>query len=657
MKFRLHIINVIILIFIVVWSISIAHSAWYPCGIQYRQAITKILKRGDITWGGESDDEYKFGSVLVSADGSKVLLTGKCEYCSPAEVRPFLFNPDGTGKQDLYSMLPADMPDRWSSWKNLIINDDASKIFFRAVKEVGYYDDEYLYIYNVASSTRQLAVNQKFGVFDSTWHFRINETGSRVYLDKYDGGYSSSLGRNMKGLFYADTGSTKQWYFDLYSLPCNSECYNMNMFAFMGSSFLNDRAFFTWNSDYWSTDGSNQHKGLYHTGLDGNATRLGEEHYYVDYGADWRGICNSEGTRVIYGYKHQSGDTLKLGVVNVPSGTETVVGWTSGLNGFDSHMTRSGRYILVKGEYGDYGTYYQTMVDLTAGASRDTWSYFLPTQWGSTSNVTEDDRYYFHSIDGSEAVAGVYRIDMKTTGDAKAPHVQSIEFSAPALYHQDGVKIAVQVRITDPQGTGNIEWAKLTPLVEGQETPPWSMGREPLAFPTGDAGSTLLYDDGTHGDVTPDDGFFTFDSIATRKGDYDGFNTWYNHYTLPAKVGIRIIVKDNDNNYAIADTELTIMGPAYYVDPSGSCNGYTPCYDTIQAAIDAAVSGAVILVKQGTYPESISLGTAKTILVKGGYNSTYDQQTANKTFIQAPGQTTIQAPSGALTFQMITIKP
>ena len=74
-------------------------------------------------------------------------------------------------------------------------------------------------------------------------------------------------------------------------------------------------------------------------------------------------------------------------------------------------------------------------------------------------------------------------------------------------------------------------------------------------------------------------------------------------------------------------------------------------------AIDDAPAGSSILVKQGNYPESLSLGTAKTVTVKGGFDSAYDQQIANTTFIQAPGQTTIQAPSGSLKFEMLTIRP
>ena len=96
--------------------------------------------------------------------------------------------------------------------------------------------------------------------------------------------------------------------------------------------------------------------------------------------------------------------------------------------------------------------------------------------------------------------------------------------------------------------------------------------------------------------------------------------------------------------------------PAIYVSSDGDCGGRTPCYSSIQNAINFAATGSVILVKQGNYPESLSLGSAKTLIVKGGYNATYDQQTGNTTFIQGLGQTTIQTTSGTLKFQELTIK-
>lgn len=96
--------------------------------------------------------------------------------------------------------------------------------------------------------------------------------------------------------------------------------------------------------------------------------------------------------------------------------------------------------------------------------------------------------------------------------------------------------------------------------------------------------------------------------------------------------------------------------PKLFVSSDGNCGAKTPCYDSIQDAIDDASTESIILVKHGTYTESISLGSAKSLVIKGGYDSTYDQQTPNSTYIQGIGQTTIQAPSGSLKFQMIILK-
>ena len=95
----------------------------------------------------------------------------------------------------------------------------------------------------------------------------------------------------------------------------------------------------------------------------------------------------------------------------------------------------------------------------------------------------------------------------------------------------------------------------------------------------------------------------------------------------------------------------------YFVSSNGDCGTKTPCYSAIQDAIDAAPDGSDILVRQGTYEESIRLTSAKTVVVKGGYDSSYNQQTGNTTFIRGLVRTTIQAPSGSLKFQMLSIQP
>ena len=89
----------------------------------------------------------------------------------------------------------------------------------------------------------------------------------------------------------------------------------------------------------------------------------------------------------------------------------------------------------------------------------------------------------------------------------------------------------------------------------------------------------------------------------------------------------------------------------YYVSPDGTCGGKIPCYTSIQEAINAATTGATIRIAQGTYTESITLSTPKSLTLQGGWDTSFTSQASNTTFIKAP-----KAPQGSLTLQMVTIK-
>jgi parallel beta-helix repeat protein len=74
-----------------------------------------------------------------------------------------------------------------------------------------------------------------------------------------------------------------------------------------------------------------------------------------------------------------------------------------------------------------------------------------------------------------------------------------------------------------------------------------------------------------------------------------------------------------------------------YVAQGGSCNNLHPCYATVQAAVDASVTGDEIRVKTGTYTDrhdcprnDITSGTVpavvcltKTVTIRGGYSSKF----------------------------------
>jgi len=76
-------------------------------------------------------------------------------------------------------------------------------------------------------------------------------------------------------------------------------------------------------------------------------------------------------------------------------------------------------------------------------------------------------------------------------------------------------------------------------------------------------------------------------------------------------------------------TFKTSYASTLYVSLSGDCGDKTPCYDSIQEAIDAASTGSLISIAQGTYDESIVLNEPKALTLKGGWDSTFTTQTSD----------------------------
>ncbi|MBL7178028.1 MAG: hypothetical protein ISS66_19565 [Desulfobacteraceae bacterium] len=79
------------------------------------------------------------------------------------------------------------------------------------------------------------------------------------------------------------------------------------------------------------------------------------------------------------------------------------------------------------------------------------------------------------------------------------------------------------------------------------------------------------------------------------------------------------------------DVEFNIQNEFLYVEPSASCGGNTPCYGTIQEAITAAGSSAVIKIAAGRYYENLALTSEKALTIQGGWNSAFTIQSSTTT--------------------------
>ena len=546
-------------------GMAVAVDTPYSAPIVYKQANTIILDKEDIKgWPAgdpvQDSDDRQFTGVTVSADGSKILFSA-CAYYTAigTDCRPFVVNSDGTGLQDASTIFPSDIVSRGWGWGNMRINDTGSRFFIQIHRyEWNVIDETQVWYYDIPAGTVARAEADGFYPGNFDW-FNINTDGSRFYHGKYDNGPA-------EGLWYTNSGGSKNLIFDVNTLPCDPGtllCDHLNGLAFLGSSAQGDRNFFSWVDYFESNISPNNRVAMWTTDLLGNKQKLTSDDHYAVWVGDWRGTSNANGSTALYGRRHRQGDPYQLYSVDVATGSEKLITWTSDLNGMETFMTRSGRYVFAKGSSGDFGSHYNTLFDLVKRKARDSWSYHIPGS-GAVSNITQDDRYYFATTPGAGTgyQQRLYRVDTNPgPGNfGQAPDITAINFSSWRVRHDvdPSDMVAVEVAVSDTQGLDNIEWVKLLVLVEGAEAPSWSMPRPPLAFPSGDASSTWLYDDGSHGDEAAGDGIFTFDTIATRKGDYEGFNTWYSHYVLPQDVGIRIIAKDKDDNYTIADSTLTI---------------------------------------------------------------------------------------------------
>ena len=105
-----------------------------------------------------------------------------------------------------------------------------------------------------------------------------------------------------------------------------------------------------------------------------------------------------------------------------------------------------------------------------------------------------------------------------------------------------------------------------------------------------------------------------------------------------------------DNNGNLLTREVAASA-TQYVSSDGICGGKSPCHLSVQDAVNAADTGAFILIAQGTYRESITLENPKSLILQGGWDASFTTQTSNKTFITAP-----KPSQGSITVQMATIK-
>ena len=109
---------------------------------------------------------------------------------------------------------------------------------------------------------------------------------------------------------------------------------------------------------------------------------------------------------------------------------------------------------------------------------------------------------------------------------------------------------------------------------------------------------------------------------------------------------------DNDCDGLTDGDDPDCASAAGYVSKDGSCNGKSPCYTSIQDAINGVPTGSIIMIAEGTYGESIMLNEAKLLTLQGGWDTSFQNQNGTTTLQNAP-----MVSAGSLTLQELNISP
>ena len=139
---------------------------------------------------------------------------------------------------------------------------------------------------------------------------------------------------------------------------------------------------------------------------------------------------------------------------------------------------------------------------------------------------------------------------------------------------------------------------------------------------------------------------------SNRWGDYSSMNVdpsddatfWYtNEYLASSGQGWQTRI-----GKFVIQTPITNI----YVSKDGTCGGNTPCYTTIQTAIDSASSRSEIKILAETYAENLDLNSSNNYTLQGGWNSAFTSRTSTSSV----SSMTFGSNSGTVTVEYMDIQ-
>ena len=545
------------LLLLLVFNLAESHSA-YGAFIAYKQTMTKILEEDQFTGWPADYETYgrSFNWLTTDAEGTRIGFRVSCNVGNNWYRHIYTADGEGSGITDLTAGLPGSVDSSTVSF--LQVDQSGNRLFFRA-PSTGNYTNIYYFTLNTNACAYAISPEsgEDYALTNSDFRkpYSLTTIGDDTYLYfKHDDGWDNDAKRYNRGIYTAALGGLASKVLDIDQLSGDQ---NMNLLNFLGSAASSPLNLFVWNTDYYNPPA----RGMYKTA---GPTRIPDEaHIYVWAEQDaFQHLISDDGSKALYQYS--DGSSRSLYSVNTNSGAKTFLNQTNDLNGYYAPtMSPSGAYAF----FSNMGNK-RTRINLATGEQRDTFAYHFKesncTSVNAISDITADDRYYFMASDCDYDTAKIYRIDMAPTDFTQTPNINAIDFTPEVLLNDGTSKVTVTAKISDPQGLDDISTVKMWVLVDGLEDPEW-MNYSPISY------SWTLYDDGANGgDQVAGDGIFTNNTIKASLS-----SNFYEKFQLPGDIGIRIVAKDQDANYVLADTLLRV-GPLFLsqenitLEPGGS---------------------------------------------------------------------------------------
>jgi hypothetical protein len=269
-------------------------------------------------------------------------------------------------------------------------------------------------------------------------------------------------------------------------------------------------------------------------------------------------ITDTTGHKILYAYR----DTGQPWVLSFASGSgNSPIAETNDPNGFafvslDRSGTEQVRFYARSG-------FRHTLYD-PDGGMRDTWSEHIPGGDPFSGGYLATDiqcslmlgkrRITYYAATREAGTDRIYSVEVAEVTDPRWVFgIVDIYYDRQPLFVDDSMPLSVFAKVLHSGGLSEVHWVNLHALMDGREYIDWKLDHPdwnnsvPIYY---DAG---MHDDGDFGDEEAGDGVFTNSTVRVRADS--GF---YSEYGFPCYPGSRVVLRDMQSNYFIADTVFKV---------------------------------------------------------------------------------------------------